>query len=171
MYIIKTKRKKLKAKTVSKLIKQLTRMGLKGKLIPKKGLKDLKFLKYIDFSAKDIVMQDLQAAEQKALNQALEDEQEALNQFLADEQAAQVEAIAQFEADQQMALTDYQETLIALEKEYNEMLIAAEQAFRELQKEEQTMLKAAKEMHEEEMALLASLDEDVEFIFVPMKRK
>jgi hypothetical protein len=149
MYTIKAKGKKLKAKTVSELIKQLTRIGLKGKLIPKKGLKNVKFLSYIDLSAKDIVLQDLLAAEQ----------------------AAQEEAIAQFEADQQEALADYQEEQITLEKEYNEMLIAAEEGLRELQKEEQAMLKAAKEMQQEEMALLASLDEDVEFIFVPKKRK
>ena len=160
MYIIKAKGKKLKAKTVSELIKQLTRIGLKGKLIPKKGLKNVKFLSYIDLSARDIVLQDLLAAEQ-----------EALGQVLADEQAAQEEAIAQFEADQQEALADYQEEQIALEKEYNEMLTAAEEGLRELQIEEQAMLKAAKEMQEEEMALLASLDEDIEFIFVPKKRK
>ena len=96
MYTIKAKGKKLKAKTVSELIKQLTRIGLKGKLIPKKGLKDVKFLSYIDLSAKDIVLQDLLAAEKEALSQGLVDEQEALGQALADEQAAQEEAIAQF---------------------------------------------------------------------------
>jgi len=170
MFSIKAKGKKLKAKTISELIKQLNRIGLKGKLIPKKGFNDLKYLTYLDISAKH-TNQALLSAEQDALNQALEDEQEALNQFLADEQTAQEEAIAQFEADQQEALADHQEAQVALEKEYNEMLTAAEEGLRELHKEEQAMLKASKEMQKEEMALLASLDEDVEFVFVPKKRK
>ena len=160
MYTIKAKGKNLKAKTVSELIKQLTRIGLKGKLIPKKGLKDVKFLSFINLEEQASAMQEF-----------LADEQDAISQALSDEQAAQEEAIAQFEADQQEALADYQEEQITLEKEYNEMLIAAEEGLRELQIEEQAMLKAAKEMQKEEMALLASLDEDVEFIFVPKKRK
>jgi hypothetical protein len=171
MYIIKAKGKKLKAKTLSELIKQLTRLGLKGKLIPKKGLKNVKFLSYIDLEEQEKAMQLFLANEQDAISQALSDEQDAISQALSDEQAAQDEAIAQFEADQQEALADYQEAQLAMQQEYNEMLIAAEESLRTLQKEEQAMLKAAKEMQEDGIALLASLDEEIEFIFVPKKRK
>ena len=160
MFSIKTKSKKIKANTLADLINKLTRIGLKGKIIPKKGFKDNNYLCYIDLETQDKILKDLLFADQEAMNQAL-----------ADEQSAQEEALAQFELEQQALMEEYHEAQIALEKEYNEMLSAAEEGLRELHKEKQAMLKAAKEMQEEEMSLLASLDKDVEFIFVPKKRK
>lgn len=160
MFSIKLKGKKIKANKLSELINKLTRIGLKGKIVPIKGLKNNNFLFYIDLENHD-----------KVLREILSEDQDLMNQVLEDELVAQEEAIAQFDSDQQGIFEEYHEAQIVLEQEYLEMMNIAEEELRELQIEDQEILKLAKELHEEEMVLLASLDEDIEFIYVPKKRR